>query len=102
MAMAIGEEYFQTEVEFRSERKMTDWRLQGQEKYLKGVVIERKKYQRYRAGWEHDHCAFFGAKFSEDIPDTLHIVYSTTDNYHWICDDCYKDFKSLFEWKMKI
>lgn len=99
--MAIGGVYSRMEIESLSERKMNDWRLQGQEKYLKGVVLQRKKYQRYRPGWDHDHCEFCGAKFSEGLPDTLHEGYSTTDNYHWICDDCFKDFKDQFEWKVQ-
>jgi hypothetical protein len=41
--MAIGGVYSRMEIESLSERKMNDWRLQGQEKYLKGVVLQRKK-----------------------------------------------------------
>lgn len=84
---------------FQSEDEMEDWRLQGQEKYLKGVVLQRKKYQRYRENWEHDHCEFCGAKFTESTSDARHIGYSTLDNYHWICDGCFNDFKDWFEWK---
>ena len=74
-----------------------DWRLQGQEKYLKGVTLERKKYVKYRDGWEHDHCEFCSAKFSLEKGD-LHEGYATEDNYRWICDTCFNDFKDLFEW----
>ena len=71
---------------------MTDWRLQGQERFLKGVSLAKQNYRRYREGWEHDHCEFCGAKFSER-PEDLNVGYATTDCYHWICEDCYKDFK---------
>jgi hypothetical protein len=78
-----------------------DWRLQGQEKYLKGVVLEKRHYKRYRKNWEHDHCEFCNRKFSEDLKD-LNIGYSTIDCYHWICENCFNDFKNMFEWNVKI
>lgn len=80
---------------------MDDWRLQGQDKYLKGKVVERKKYQCYRDGWDHDHCEFCGTKFSLDISDALKVGYATKNNYYWICDACFEDFKALFEWKVE-
>jgi hypothetical protein len=80
---------------------MDDWRLHGQEKYLKSVLLERKKYQQYRTGWDHDHCEFCGEKFSLDIPETLQIGYATPDNYRWICDVCFQDFENLFDWRVK-
>ncbi len=79
---------------------MVDWRLQGQEKYLHGAVLVKKKYQRYRVGWEHDHCEFCGTKFSLKEGD-LHEGYATQDNYRWICDTCFDDFKKQFEWKVE-
>ena len=41
-----------------------DWRLQDQDKYLKGVSLNLKKYIKYRDAWDHDHCEFSWAKFS--------------------------------------
>ena len=76
---------------------MTDWRLQGQERFLERVVLHKRRYHTYRDDWDHDHCEFCGAKFSE-APDDLHEGYTTADGYHWICDPCYEDFKSLFQW----
>lgn len=77
---------------------MTDWRLQGQEKYLQGAVLERKAYQPYRPEWDHDHCEFCSAKFSLDAPDALREGYATPDNYRWVCRNCYGDFKDLLGW----
>jgi hypothetical protein len=34
----------------------------------------------------------------ENYPDVLHQGYTTTDDYHWICETCFGDFKHLFEW----
>ncbi len=76
---------------------MEDWRLQGQEKYLQGVSLSRKKYTKYNDTWTHDHCEFCWKTFSENTEDTNE-GYVTADNYRWICDDCFKDFKAMFKW----
>ena len=84
----------------QNENNANDWRLQGQEKYLKGVALTKKQYMPYRKGWDHDHCEFCGRKFTKNLPDTLQIGYSTNDNYHWVCEDCFNDFKKQFEWRV--
>jgi hypothetical protein len=81
----------------------TDWRLQGQERYLKGVELRWQVYRRYPANpdWDHDHCEFCWAKFMvEDYPDVFHEGYSTLDEYRWICKGCFDDFKEMFEWRV--
>jgi len=76
-----------------------DWRLQGQERYLKGAIFTFKTYSKYREGWDHDHCEFCGAKLMEPgTPDVLHEGYITQDNYRWICSQCFQDFREMFEW----
>jgi hypothetical protein len=82
-----------------------DWRLQGQERYLKGVALALRKYERYAANadWDHDHCEFCGAKFMvEDVADVLHEGYCTADQYRWICVGCFNDFRAHFEWKVEV
>jgi hypothetical protein len=82
-------------------READDWRLQGQEEYLKDISLSWKKYTRYSESWEHDHCEFCWAKFmEEDLPDVLHAGYATEDNYRWICEQCFEDFKDMFNWKV--
>ncbi len=78
----------------------TDWRLQGQERYLQGVTLTWRRYQRYSASWDHDHCEFCGTTFAEQelLPEALHEGYTTSDNYHWICRLCFDDFKDRFKW----
>ena len=75
----------------------TDWRRQGQESYLKGIKLYRKAYQSYSKEWEHDHCEFCGEKFAEN-GEGLKAGYATTNNYYWICDSFYNDFKEEFGW----
>ena len=83
-----------------------DWRLHGQENYLKGVRLIRHKYQIAGRVWDHDHCDFCGAKFSTNEGD-LHFGYSTIDSYYWSCKifdlstmsvDNWNDFKNMFKW----
>ena len=78
---------------------MDDWRLFNQEEYLKGKDWVLKKYIKYRTDWDHDHCEFCHETFSEEEGD-LHQGYATTDNYYWICEKCYNDFKDMFKWKL--
>jgi len=81
----------------------SDWRLQGQERYLKGVELHWCAYRRYpdNLDWDHDHCQFCWAKFMvEDFPDAMHEGYCTLDEYHWICSQCFEDFKDMFAWRV--
>lgn len=78
-----------------------DWRLQGQEKYLQGAVLQRKGYQAYRADWEHDHCEFCGAEFSLKTQGALQVGYASLDHYRWICEACFGDFKDVMGWTLR-
>ncbi len=70
----------------------TDWRIQGQEDYLKGIKLYHKQYKAYSKEWDHDHCEFCYEKFSEK-DDGLKSGYTTADNYYRNCETCYKEFK---------
>lgn len=78
-----------------------DWRVSGQEKYLLGAVLTRQKYHAPRIGWDHDHCDFCWSKFSESTAeDTLQEGYTTSDKSHWICPQCFSDFRDSFEFRL--
>lgn len=78
-----------------------DWRLQGQETALLGKTFYWRKYKAYNDTWEHDHCAFCWGKFAEgNCPEELHEGYTTEDKYHWVCQECFKDFKEMFRWQI--
>lgn len=79
--------------------KMNDWRLNGQETYLKNVRLKHIKFSEKTTKSDHEHCEFCMEKISS-YPDTAHQGYCTEDEYHWICDECFNDFKSLFQWEM--
>ena len=79
----------------------SDWRLQGQEAYLKGVRVVRRAYRRPADNptWDHDHCEFCGVKFMEGgVGDTLHEGYATLDGRRWVCAPCFDDFRVSFQW----
>jgi hypothetical protein len=79
---------------------MGDWRLQRQEKYLTGILLVKKRYRKYREDWDHDHCEFCMRTFSERAGD-LNEGYATEDEYRWICENCYQDFKEQFRWMVQ-
>ena len=78
------------------ERNMNnnDWRLTNQMNYLYKKSLTKGSFKPYREGWEHEHCTFC----SEKIDSSTEVAYSTEDRYHWICEDCFKDFKDMFKW----
>ena len=80
---------------------MSDWRLQGQEFYLKQASMRFCKWRPRSAVWDHDHCEFCGRKFSQAPPD-LKEGYVTLNNYHWVCVDCFADFKDRFAWVLVV
>ena len=76
----------------------TDWRLMGQERFLQGRSLTRRRYTAPRPGWDHDHCEFCQAKFMETrAPGVLDEGYAT-DDARWVCPTCFEDFKQLFAW----
>jgi hypothetical protein len=76
-----------------------DWRLRGQQKYLRGLGLVRRRWSQTREGWDHDHCQFCWAKFATTADaDALHEGWTTRDEYWWICDVCFNDFQGQFCW----
>ena len=76
-----------------------DWRLTNQQKYLTGATLHWRTWHRpkHNPEWDHDHCEFCWAKFmEEDFPNVLHAGYTTADEYRWICQTCFDDFKEMF------
>jgi hypothetical protein len=91
-------------------RMEEDWRLMGQERFLQGAAFRHKPYRAWRDDWEHDHCAFCTRELvekgaSSDDPDAQTEGYAAIgrgprgeDDYHWVCDDCFGDFRDRWEW----
>ena len=78
-----------------------DWRLTGQERYLTGVTLYRRPWRQPKPDWDHDHCEFCGATFASDaVPETLREGWATDDEYRWICEGCFADFRDRFGWQV--
>jgi hypothetical protein len=80
-----------------------DWRIMGQEKYLKKVTLKWTKWRMLKPSWDHDHCSFCSQKFSDNPnhKDAVKSGYTTLDEYYWICKKCFNDFKPIIKWKVK-
>jgi len=78
---------------------LDDCRRFNQEVYLKGATFSFKKYKMPKPEWDHDHCKFCFKTISEFEGD-LNDAYTTQDDYHWICPQCFEDFKEEYEWKV--
>jgi len=88
-----------------------DWRITNQAKYLQGVTVQYRRYNKPNAEWDHEHCSFCWAKFMDEAdpnaqPDALHEGYATEDSaggspaHHWICTTCFNDFREQFDWQV--
>jgi hypothetical protein len=97
-----------------------DWRLDGDKaSYLADATLVRKQYRAQSPTWEHEHCEFCNAKFMdpefsaehkrfiEDRPDIQTVGYAAKgtgpegqDDYHWICEGCFRDFCEQFRWNV--
>ncbi len=80
----------------------SDWRLRGPMTYLVRLTLRRRRWTQTRQNWDHDHCEFCSAKFAESgDASALHEGWSTPDEYRWICDRCFNDFRTRFGWIVK-
>jgi hypothetical protein len=87
-----------------------DWRLMGQERFLQDATFVHKAYRAWSPTWEHDHCSLSTRKLVEKptgAADELTEAWAAVgrgpagqDDYHWVCDDCFKDFRERFAWKV--
>jgi hypothetical protein len=78
-------------------RRIVDWRLRGQERYLGRARLRRAQYRPPSTAWDHDHCEFCNAKLADWVAsDVLREGWQTEDEYRWICDACFEDFREQF------
>ena len=74
-----------------------DWRLAGQEKFLFGAILILRAYVPPRPEWDHDHCDFCWSTFCQgDEVGCFKEGYVTKDGNHWICPNCFADFRVKF------
>lgn len=76
-----------------------DWRLRGQEDYLKNKKFKLKKFKTAEQNSSHTHCEFCWHKFMENadgIKDCSDEGYCSSQGDYWICKECFEDFKDEF------
>jgi len=81
-----------------------DWRLDlaRTPEFYAQFEWEFKKWTQTRSNWDHDHCEFCREKiYDTEKKKVTNDGWTNRDDYHWICDDCFKDFKQEFKWKIK-
>ena len=89
----------------------TDWRLSGQEHYLQGKTVRFQRFQirRETPVWDHEHCVFCTRKIVDDLAkyekyaapgELITDAYTTEDEKHWICPQCFSDFQERFQLKL--
>lgn len=71
--------------------------------YAVKLVEEEHRWEEYLEGerigkfW-HQHCNFCWEKATTDEAGTF---YCTDDMYHWVCEECFHDFREQFNWTVK-
>ena len=81
--------------------EQNDWRLTNQEDYLMNAQLYKRPYVQPTFTWDHDHCSFCWEKFMEgNCDDTLHEGYCTKNEKRWICEQCFQDFKEMFQFSL--
>ena len=76
-----------------------DWRLTNQMNYLYRAALKKAVFEASSTN-DHKHCEFCFDKFGEDAA-LKKAGYCTLDSYHWICDECFRDFCEQFEWRIE-
>lgn len=77
-----------------------DWRLVNQKEYLMDAQLIKTEYKAIEDYSDHEHCAFCWDKFSENHGE-LSVGYRTKDGRHWICEECFNDFKEEFNFSFE-
>ncbi len=80
-----------------------DWRLMGQERWLRGVTIKRADWSPRNDRTDHDHCAFCTKRIAapdSGYDDAICTGYCTLELYHWVCPQCFNDFRDRFQWTL--
>ncbi len=81
-----------------------DWRLRGQEDYLKNLKFRFIKFDAEKSHSMHAHCEFCWHKFmehAEGINDCSSEGYCSSDGRYWACEECFHDFQTLFDWRVE-
>ena len=74
--------------------KNKDWRITNQKKYLDGAELISVDTTQMES--DHEHCVFCWEKVLKGDKESK--FYATPNLKHWICENCFNDFKNEFKW----
>lgn len=78
----------------------------GQEKRLQDRSFSLRQWWLYREGWDHDHCEFcqrhISISIATDDEDGTDRGYVAEDNYCWVCESCFPDFRDQFNFGVSV
>lgn len=77
-----------------------DWRYRTAAPDLRGQTLWKERWRAPRPSWDHDHCEFCWAKFSESIEGALREGYVTAGGREWVCPACFADFRDAFDFTL--
>lgn len=80
-----------------------DWRLRGQEEYMRKMEFEYKKFLPRKGQDAHTHCEFCWHKFMENcdgVFDCSTHGFCSADGQYWVCEECFHDFRELLSWRI--
>ncbi len=88
-----------------AEKNNGDWRLKAYDRYLDGSVFSLERFHSDATN-DHEHCVFCWQKITDlDLPncdkDGYCTTYEKTGQTHWVCKECFADFKEQFHFKEK-
>jgi hypothetical protein len=77
-----------------------DWRITSQESYMPGLALRWARWSTKDPAWQHDHCEFCWDEFPATLgnDDSHDWGWVTADGDRWVCDECFADFRSRFQW----
>lgn len=74
-----------------------DWRIMGQEGYLKGKILQYRVFDRAICREDYCQCEFCWDTFESEAGSSTFAYFEPSGKF-WICDTCYRDFEQHFGW----
>ena len=65
--------------------------------FMRHAVLVRREFTPTDDN-DHEHCIMCGAKFAAP-PEGLTIGYATPDGMYWVCDECFDEYGTEYDWK---
>lgn len=74
-----------------------DWRLMGQEGYLKEKTLLHRHFDRKICVEDYLQCEFCWSSLEDDEGKGI-MCFFEPEQKLWVCEECYSDFREHFDW----